>query len=96
MSFNIDTVVMINDYDHLMGGGIGPFIKELSKSHVGHVCNDCNGSTICTNLEQKLQPEHYCHTSHTERHCVVVASFSLFVCKLARVTVLAICSSAQF
>ena len=29
MSFNVDIVVMISDYLHLMGGGGRPFIKEL-------------------------------------------------------------------
>ena len=46
-SFNIAVCVMINDYHHLKGGGSGAFIKVLHDSHVGHACNDCNGSTIC-------------------------------------------------
>ena len=45
---------MINDYHHhLRGEGGGAFIKELHDSHVGHACNDCNGSTICIYHEQK-------------------------------------------
>jgi len=34
------------------------FIKELHDSHVGHACNDCNGSTICIYHEQKISAWH--------------------------------------
>ena len=45
----IDVGVMINDYHHhLRGEGGGVFIKELHDSHVGHACNDCNGSKVYT------------------------------------------------
>ena len=49
----IDVGVVINDYHHhLRGEGGGAFIKELHDSHVGHACNDCNGSSICIYHEQ--------------------------------------------
>jgi len=35
------------------GEGGGVFIKELHDSHVGCACNDCNGSTIRIDHEQK-------------------------------------------
>ena len=50
---------MINDYHHhLRGEGGRVFIKELHDSHVGHACNDCNGSTICIDYEQKTSAWH--------------------------------------
>ena len=49
-----DVGVVINDYHcHLRGEGGGVFIKELQESHVGHACNNCNGSTISIYHEQK-------------------------------------------
>ena len=42
-----DVCVVINDDHHLRGEGGGAFIKELHDRHVGHACNNCNGSTIC-------------------------------------------------
>ena len=46
MSFNIDVVVMINGYHHLIGRGGRQFIRELHDSRVCRACNDYNGSTI--------------------------------------------------
>jgi len=55
----VDVVVIVNDYHYLMGGGGGPFIKELHNSHEGRACNDYNGSTICIyiSMNRKLQPD---------------------------------------
>ena len=42
------------------GEGGRVFIKELHNSHVGHACNDCNGSTICMYYEQKTSAWQKC------------------------------------
>ena len=53
---NMDVGIVINDYHHLLRGeGCRVFIKELHDSHVGHACNDYNGSTICEQKTYALQ-----------------------------------------
>ena len=42
------------------GEGGRVFIKDLHNSHVGHACNDCNGSTICMYYEKKTSAWQKC------------------------------------